>query len=121
MIMTADRADQIVSTNPFNQQVLGSYPHFDLRQLDTLLLSVSQAQNKWQSSTESQRSELLLSLGRVLRQRQHELAALATAEMGKTLISALAEVEKCAAVCDYYAQHGPAMIGEDAVLADDGV
>jgi succinate-semialdehyde dehydrogenase/glutarate-semialdehyde dehydrogenase len=121
MIMNADRAGQIVSTNPFNQQVLGSYQRFDLRQLDSLLLSVSQAQNRWQASTHLQRSELLLSLGRVLRQRQHELAALATAEMGKTLISALAEVEKCAAVCDYYAQHGPAMISEDAVLADDGV
>lgn len=119
--MTADRTDQIVSTNPFNQQVLGSYPRFDLRQLDSLLLSVSQAQNNWQASTVSQRSELLLSLGRVLRQRQHELASLATAEMGKTLISALAEVEKCAAVCDYYAQHGPAMISEYAVVADDGV
>jgi succinate-semialdehyde dehydrogenase/glutarate-semialdehyde dehydrogenase len=121
MINNAELAQQFISINPFNNQPLRHYPRFDLLQLDALLLAMNSAQTHWHTSTLTQRSDLLLSLARTLRQRQQELAALASTEMGKTLVSAMAEVEKCASVCDYYAAHGPAMLCEDAVLADDGV
>ncbi|TFH73867.1 NAD-dependent succinate-semialdehyde dehydrogenase [Gammaproteobacteria bacterium LSUCC0112] len=111
----------MTSINPFNNQVLNSYARFDLTQLDTLLLKMSAAQREWQSSAVVQRSELLQAMATMLRKRQHELATLATREMGKTLSSALTEVEKCAAVCDYYAEHGPAMIREESVAATDGI
>jgi len=121
MMMNALINGQIISTNPFTHQQIGHYPPFDLKLLDALLQSVSEAQTLWQASSHNHRAEQLFSLARVLRQRQHELAALATAEMGKTLVSALAEVEKCAAVCEYYARLGPAMVSEERVLSDDGI
>jgi len=108
------------SINPFTQQTLASYPLFDLKQLDAVLADVSKAQQSWQNSTVPQRSDLLRSLGKVLRQRRDELAALATNEMGKTFVSALAEVDKCADTCDFYAEHGPAMIVDEKVALDNG-
>ena len=121
MTINAELAQYVISINPFNNQPIGHYPRFDLMQLDALLQAMSRAQTHWQTSTLAQRADLLLSLARTLRLRQHQLAALATTEMGKTLASAMAEVEKCASVCDYYAAHGPAMLREDVVLSDDGV
>src|SRR5690606_18600147 len=38
----------------------------------------------------------------------------------KTFVSALAEVDKCADTCDFYAEHGPAMIVDEKVALDNG-
>ncbi|MDO9478609.1 MAG: aldehyde dehydrogenase family protein, partial [Pseudohongiella sp.] len=119
--MNTQHLADMTSVNPFTHKKLNSYARFDLRQLDTLLLKMSGAQTQWQTSSVSDRSGLLRSMAIELRKQQRALATHATLEMGKTLVSALAEVEKCAAVCDYYAEHGPAMIKEEAVVATDGV
>ena len=44
-------------------------------------------------------------LGRVMRKNREEYARLVTEEMGKPIRQSLAEIEKCAWVCDYYAEH----------------
>ncbi len=118
--MTVPDTSTLHSINPLTQQTLASYPVFDLAQLDVVLPQVSAAQQEWQLTLAQERSALLRSLAVVLRRRREELATLATTEMGKTLVSARAEIDKCADACDYYAQHGPAMIADDSVTLDNG-
>lgn len=119
--MSADKHAEIKSINPYDGQVLKTYARFDLLQLDTVLHDVSAAQQQWRSSAVRERVAVLKKLGDTLRRREQELAALATQEMGKTLRSAKAEVQKCADVCDYYAEHGPGFIADEIDSSEAGV
>lgn len=109
----------IDSVNPYSGVPLESYPAFDLTTLDTTLIAGVGAQRQWSLTAVAARTSVLMALAQQLRQQQERLARLATLEMGKTLASARAEIEKCAWVCEYYAEHGPAMIAEESVAGDD--
>lgn len=50
-----------------------------------------------------------------MRAERDRLAALITEEMGKPIAEAEAEVEKSAWCCEYYAEHGPAMLAHESV------
>jgi len=110
----------VSSTNPYTGQLLASYPLFDPALLNATLLAASAEQRQWQQSGLAQRSKVLRALAVQLRNQGQKLATLATMEMGKTLASALAEVEKCARVCEFYAEHGPTMLAEEIVSTVDG-
>src|SRR5690625_3329129 len=60
---------------------------------------------EWRQRSFYDRSELLTKLGELLRERKEELAETMTLEMGKPVKDGIAEIEKCALVCDYYAEN----------------
>lgn len=106
---------QMISMNPFTGETNQTYDGFDLGLLDDVLNQVSQAQRSWANETLETRAQYLLKLGGLLRSKKEELAHLATLEMGKTLVSAETEVEKCAWVCEFYAQQAAAMLSPEPV------
>ena len=61
----------------------------------------------WSETSIARRARHLRALTRSLRSEQTTLASLLTAEVGKPIAQSLAEIEKCALVCDYYAKEGP--------------
>jgi len=113
-----DKKD-VESVNPYTGAVLQRYPAFDLTLLDTVLRASREAQQGWRQTDFDTRTQVLRRLAAALRKNQRRLAELATCEMGKTLASAEAEVEKCAAGCDYYAEHGARMLAAESVAGDD--
>ncbi|MEX2333460.1 MAG: NAD-dependent succinate-semialdehyde dehydrogenase [Pseudohongiella sp.] len=117
------KVSEINSTNPYTGQNLATYDVFDLTRLDSVLDSIEQAQQQWQQTSLQARAQALSDLAVQLRKQQGRLARLASEEMGKTLASAESEVEKCAWVCDYYAEQGPAMLVDEHLPTqdDDGV
>jgi succinate-semialdehyde dehydrogenase/glutarate-semialdehyde dehydrogenase len=54
----------------------------------------------------------------ILRDRKEYFGALITREMGKPVSQAIAEAEKCAAACEYYARNAQAMLSQEAVPTD---
>jgi succinate-semialdehyde dehydrogenase / glutarate-semialdehyde dehydrogenase len=60
----------------------------------------------------AERAVLMHAAARVLRTGKSEYAATMTREMGKPIVQAEAEVEKCAGTCDYYADHAEAFLAE---------
>ncbi|MBV9269813.1 MAG: NAD-dependent succinate-semialdehyde dehydrogenase, partial [Candidatus Eremiobacteraeota bacterium] len=61
------------------------------------------------------RGDLLRSLAKLLRRDERQLAEIAVREMGKPIVQAKAEIEKCARTCEYFAQNGAKMLEEIAV------
>ncbi len=59
------------------------------------------------------RADLLASLASTLRRNKEALACTITAEMGKILAEAEAEVEKCARTTEWYAEHGPRLLADE--------
>jgi succinate-semialdehyde dehydrogenase/glutarate-semialdehyde dehydrogenase len=85
---------------------------------DGLVLAAHRAFQSWALTTLGERAGLLRALASALRERAPELALLAAREMGKPVSQGKAEAEKCAWVCDYYADHGPAFLAPEATETD---
>ena len=64
-----------------------------------------------------ERTDLLRTVGKLLTERREEYAALITAEMGKPLAEALAEVDKCAWNCDIVADSAPGWLADHEVAS----
>lgn len=110
------------SINPATGETLQAYSAISDADVDSIIADVAEATPGWQLTGFAQRRALLVRAGEVLRERKAEFSRLMVDEMGKTYASAEAEVEKCAWVCDYYAEHGeqflqPEIIGSDASLS----
>lgn len=68
------------------------------------MLKTHAAWLKWKHSKPDERSNLLIAMAKELLNRKTELAQLMAAEMGKPVKQGIAEIEKCAACCEYYAE-----------------
>ena len=68
---------------------------------------------EWRELTHQERASVLTKIGQKLREHADELAALMTRETGKLLKDGHTEVEICAAICDYTAQNGPAILADE--------
>lgn len=104
------------SVNPANGALLAEFDAWSLEETLAIVDEVAATYEDWAKQTPIEdRCALLGHLANVLRDDQEILAEIITLEMGKRYAEALAEVEKCAALCDYYAQHGPAFLADEPV------
>lgn len=108
----------LISINPTDGQTLRSYDEHDDATLRLMLLESSCAFAGWRRSAWSTRSALLERVARELEQRRDTLARLMALEMGKPLAQGRAEIDKCASVCTYYAEHGAAHLADQLVASD---
>ncbi len=96
---------QLHSVNPATEEHIATYPVHSERDVDAILDAAVARQPSWRATPIADRCALLSRVGELLRERRAALAALITAEMGKTIGEARAEVEKCAFTCDWFAEH----------------
>jgi succinate-semialdehyde dehydrogenase/glutarate-semialdehyde dehydrogenase len=94
------------SINPATGQRLAVYRVHSRADVAAATDRAHHAFSQWRVASLAVRARHLRALGRVLRREQAGLAALLTAEVGKPITQSLAEIEKCALVCDYYAAEG---------------
>src|SRR4051794_9461689 len=101
---------EVTTVDPATGEPLATYPASDVDGVREVLAAVHGAQPTWAARTVEDRAELVRAVGAQLREQAAELAALMTAEMGKPVAEARAEIEKSATACDYYADHGPGFL-----------
>jgi len=107
--MAADGA-KITTIDPSTAEPLADYNETSFEEIDTILDGAHEAAAAWRSTAPAARAVALRRLGIALHRQRSELALLATNEMGKPLAESLAEVDKCAWACDWFAHHAPAML-----------
>jgi succinate-semialdehyde dehydrogenase len=106
------------SRNPATGELIATYPFQSQSEVEQLLDVNAAAFRLWRATPMRERVAAYRRLAATLRGRSDIFAALITAEMGKTLASALAEVEKCAATLDWIADNGPAILADEPVNVD---
>ncbi len=99
-----------VTVDPSTGAVLERFERTTAAQVNARLQSAAAAFRSWSRSGIDERVALVRSIGARLRSQRERLAATAVREMGKPVAQALAEVDKCAACCDYFAGEGPRML-----------
>ena len=106
------------SINPHSGNSIQCYSPETDEAVATRLLAAAGAFEKWKATSFSDRAKLLRAAGTAMRDRKTELAGLMADEMGKVLRDGLAEVQKCADCCDYYAEHAHRFLQKQLVESD---
>ena len=112
-------ATHAVSVNPTTGEVVSSLPWASEREVDAAIALAAAGYRQWRRESVSHRAQKLCDLGAALRNRGEEMARMMSREMGKPILQARAEVAKSASLCDWYAEHGPAMLNAEPTLVED--
>jgi acyl-CoA reductase-like NAD-dependent aldehyde dehydrogenase len=106
---------QIQTVNPATGKVIETYDNETAEDVSRKVRQARDAFAKWKKTELGERSELMRKLGRVMRKNREEYGRLVTEEMGKPVRQSIAEIEKCAWVCDYYAEHAEAFLRDQII------
>ncbi|KAA3639818.1 MAG: NAD-dependent succinate-semialdehyde dehydrogenase [Proteobacteria bacterium] len=109
---------QITTLNPYNHTTLNDYTMHSRDQMLTALQLADDRFNRWRHSTFKERANLMLKLAKLLKKQRDELATLITHEMGKPIREARTEIEKCAWVCEYYAEFAEDFLTDKIISTD---
>ena len=107
-----------VSVNPATGEEFASFQSDGPDAVTAALARSWDAFGDWRTADHATRAAVLTAAAEELDRRRDDLAALMTNEMGKTLASAGAEVDKCAWACRHYADHSEAYLTNDVIDTD---
>src|SRR5206468_3497411 len=108
----------INSINPANGQTIKTYQEMTPQEAASSVTEAHDTWNSWRKTSFAERGRLMTRAGSILRERKSELARLMALEMGKPLKQGIAEAEKCAWVCDYYAANAELHLTPDVIAID---
>ncbi len=105
----------IASTNPATGEVQKKFEPLTAAEIDTKLSLAWSAFQENRGTSYSERAAKLIRAAEILEKECEEFGRLMTSEMGKTLKSAIAEAQKCATGCRYYAEHGAGHLADEVI------
>jgi succinate-semialdehyde dehydrogenase/glutarate-semialdehyde dehydrogenase len=103
------------SKNPATGEVLARFDELGRHQIEDKLERARIAFAHHRRTSFAERAAAMTRAGAIMERDKQRFATLMTQEMGKTLTSAIAEAEKCAWVCRYYADHAERQLADDVV------
>lgn len=108
----------IVAINPATGRIIEEYEETSEKDVRRAIEAAHAAFLAWRTTSFADRRALMHSAGRLLRERAEDYGKLMAHEMGKPLREGTAETEKCAWVCEYYAEHAEAFLRPEHVETD---
>ncbi|EQA1640293.1 succinate-semialdehyde dehydrogenase [Enterobacter hormaechei] len=119
--MTYSSATHAHSVNPATGETLAAYPWATSHDVERAIAQADTGFRQWRRESVAHRAQKLRDLGAALRSRAEEMAQTISREMGKPIMQARAEVAKSASLCDWYAEHGPAMLHPESTQVENAV
>lgn len=108
------------SINPANGETIATHDELAASAVEEKLARAAAMFADWRVRPMAERTALLRAIADRFESDKQRIGEMATREMGKTLASAIAEVEKCAAGFRYYAEHGPALLETQTIATASG-
>ncbi len=106
------------SINPTYNEVIKNYEEYSLEQINKIFEQSNEAFILHSKDNFSKRANNLRKVSEILKRDKRKLAELITLEMGKPILQSISEVEKCAWVCDYYADNGEQFLTDELIQTD---
>src|SRR5690606_33253893 len=113
-----NRSDAMQSVNPKNGEVLNTYEDDTPEEVERLLKHAAATFQNWRTTPLEERASKMRRAAALLREGSETYAKLMTDEMGKPIQQSRSEVEKCAWVCDYYADEAAGFLSPQRVDTD---
>lgn len=104
--------------NPATGELIREFPEHDEQEVNRRLEAAAAAFQSWRRFDFAERGRHLTAVADLLRENMADFARLMTEEMGKTLAAAESEVDKCAWVCDFYAENAERFLSNENVATD---
>ncbi len=111
---------QFAVINPATGERLAEYPTISDVELRDAIGSAAAAHRRWSLTPPAERAAVVGRVGDLHQGRRDELASIIVREMGKPIEQALGEVDYCAAIYRYYADHGPRFLADEPIELLDG-
>lgn len=108
----------LISINPATGQTIKEWTELSAADVQAKLEIAHSAFQDWRTKSFAERAELVKKVAVVLRENAHKYGLIATEEMGKPITEAKAEVEKCAWVCEYYAENAEKFLTPENAPSD---
>src|SRR6184192_2719184 len=108
----------IATINPTTGEKLKEFSPFDGAEIEKRLKRAEDTFRKYRRTTFAERSELLHAVTELLFQEKEKFAEIVTLEMGKLFRDSVAEIEKCARGCRFYAENGERFLEDEAAQTD---
>lgn len=108
----------LTSINPANNKTIKSYTEMQGEEISQIISQADEAFNSWKETSFIHRTKLMHNVASVLRNNSEEYSLLMTTEMGKPIKQSRAEVEKCAWVCDYYADNAEKFLRDEIIKTE---
>ncbi|PIZ94565.1 MAG: NADP-dependent succinic semialdehyde dehydrogenase [Candidatus Magasanikbacteria bacterium CG_4_10_14_0_2_um_filter_37_12] len=96
----------IQSLNPATGQIEKTFESLTSEQIEQKLVKADEAFSSWKKTSFVERARLLMSAAKEMRENARKYGEIMTREMGKPILQAISEVEKCAWNFEHYAEHG---------------
>ncbi len=106
------------AVNPATGELIRDYPEHDDARVEEILARAEAAFASWRKVPFVERARLMTRVADLLRDRAGDYGRLMTAEVGKPIAASEAEVDKCAWVCDFYAEHAEQLLAQETVATD---
>lgn len=108
----------IATINPATGETLRTFEPLNDEVIEAKLALAQQRFEQYRKTPMSQRAQWLNNTADILERDKVSFGKIMTTEMGKTLKSAIAEAEKCAWVCRYYAEHAAEFLADVSASTD---
>ncbi len=110
---------KIQSINPFTEEVMQEFTLMTKPEINEQVEKSRKAFNSWRNLSVSERAIMIKNLAAHLRAEKRKYAEFMTREMGKAVKESLAEVEKCAWLCDYYAENAERFLKPEEIKTEN--
>lgn len=116
-----DTATVYAVTDPATGQTLATFPTITDEELRAAIDTADRTHAQWsRASTVADRAALLHRVAELYRERRDDLAATIVREMAKPIDQAVGEVDFCADIYDYYADHAEEFLADQPITLADG-
>lgn len=106
------------SINPYSGKEIKVYKNHSKKEVEKILINADNRFYNWRETSWAERKKLMLAAASELKKNKQEYAQTMVLEMGKPISQAIAEVEKCAWVCEYYAENAQMQLQNELVKTD---
>jgi acyl-CoA reductase-like NAD-dependent aldehyde dehydrogenase len=106
---------KIQTINPATGKVISSYDVMSIDQIERIAQNARNAFEKWKKLEILERSDYIRNLAKILSKNKERYAKMITEEMGKPVTQSIAEIEKCALVCEYYSENAESFLRDELV------
>jgi succinate-semialdehyde dehydrogenase / glutarate-semialdehyde dehydrogenase len=114
----AKRTSHFTSINPATGKEIASYDEMERGEVARIIDQAHAAFLDWRKKSFAERAKPMKAAAEILRERADELARLMAEEMGKPVTDGVAEAQKCATGCDYFAENAERFLAREEIATD---